>query len=75
MYDIELVKEILHQILWSAQTIIKRFASIPGYACRFGKTLISPLNTPWNRRPPLRFLVPYSACGGDEFRKEAFRCE
>jgi len=28
MYDIELVKEILHQILWSAQTIAKRFASI-----------------------------------------------
>ena len=28
MYDIELVKEILHQILWSAQTITKRFASI-----------------------------------------------
>ena len=24
MYDIELVKEILHQILWSAQTIAKR---------------------------------------------------
>ena len=23
----------------------------------------------------LRFLVPYSACDGDEFRKEAFRCE
>jgi len=28
MYDIELVKEILHQILWSAQTIAKRFTSI-----------------------------------------------
>jgi len=28
MYDIELVKEILHQILWSAQTIAKRFAPI-----------------------------------------------
>ncbi|MFQ6099678.1 MAG: DUF86 domain-containing protein [Anaerolineae bacterium] len=28
MYDIELVKEILRQILWSAQTITKRFASI-----------------------------------------------
>jgi len=28
MYDIELVKEILHQILWSAQTIAKRFSSI-----------------------------------------------
>jgi uncharacterized protein with HEPN domain len=28
MYDIELVKEILHQILWPAQTITKRFASI-----------------------------------------------
>jgi len=28
MYDIELVKEILGQILWSAQTIAKRFAPI-----------------------------------------------
>ena len=28
MYDIELVKEILHQILWSAQTITKRFVYI-----------------------------------------------
>lgn len=28
MYDIELVKEILRQILWSAQTIAKRFAPI-----------------------------------------------
>lgn len=28
MYDVELVEEILHQILWSAQTIAKRFASI-----------------------------------------------
>ena len=28
MYDIELVREILHQIRWSAQTIAKRFASI-----------------------------------------------
>lgn len=28
MYDIELVKEILHQILWSGQTITRRFASI-----------------------------------------------
>jgi len=28
MYDSELVKEILRQILWSAQTIAKRFASI-----------------------------------------------
>ncbi len=28
MYDIELVKEILHQILWSAQTVARRFASI-----------------------------------------------
>ena len=28
MYDIELVREILHQILWSAQTIAKRFVSI-----------------------------------------------
>jgi uncharacterized protein with HEPN domain len=28
MYDIELVKEILQQVLWSAQTITKRFASI-----------------------------------------------
>jgi uncharacterized protein with HEPN domain len=28
MYDIELVKEILRQILWSAQTITKRFEPI-----------------------------------------------
>ena len=28
MYNTELVKEILRQILWSAQTIAKRFASI-----------------------------------------------
>jgi hypothetical protein len=28
MYDTELVKEILRQILWSAQTIAKRFAPI-----------------------------------------------
>jgi hypothetical protein len=28
MYDRELVKEILRQILWSAQTIVKRFAPI-----------------------------------------------
>jgi len=28
MYDVELVKEILHQILKSAQTIIKRFEPI-----------------------------------------------
>ncbi len=28
MYDVELVEEILRQILWSAQTIAKRFASI-----------------------------------------------
>lgn len=28
MYDIEPVKEILRQILWSAQTIARRFASI-----------------------------------------------
>jgi len=28
MYDIELVKEILHQLLWSAQTIARRFASV-----------------------------------------------
>jgi uncharacterized protein with HEPN domain len=28
MYDIELVKEILRQVLWSAQTIGKRFAPI-----------------------------------------------
>ena len=28
MYDIELVKEILRQILWSTQTIAKRFAPI-----------------------------------------------
>ena len=28
MYDIELVKEILRQILWSAQTIARRFAPI-----------------------------------------------
>jgi len=28
MYDVELVKEILRQILWSAQTIAKRFAPI-----------------------------------------------
>jgi len=28
MYNTELVKEILRQILWSAQTVTKRFASI-----------------------------------------------
>jgi len=28
MYDRELVKEILRQILWSTQTIVKRFAPI-----------------------------------------------
>jgi len=28
MYDLELVNEILRQILWSAQTIAKRFAPI-----------------------------------------------
>jgi uncharacterized protein with HEPN domain len=28
MYDIELVKEILRQIMWPAQTITKRFASV-----------------------------------------------
>jgi uncharacterized protein with HEPN domain len=28
MYDVELVKEILGQILWSVQTIAKRFAPI-----------------------------------------------
>ena len=28
MYDTELVKEVLRQILWSAQTVTKRFASI-----------------------------------------------
>ena len=28
MYDIELVKEILRQILWSAQTITRRFVPI-----------------------------------------------
>jgi len=28
MYDVELVKEILGQILWSAQTIAKRFVPI-----------------------------------------------
>ena len=28
MYDIELVKEILCQVLWSARTIVKRFVSI-----------------------------------------------
>lgn len=28
MYDIDLVKEILRQVLWSTQTISKRFAPI-----------------------------------------------
>ncbi len=28
MYDVELVKEILAQLLWSTQTIVKRFAPI-----------------------------------------------
>jgi uncharacterized protein with HEPN domain len=28
MYDLELVKEVLNQILWSVQTIAKRFAPI-----------------------------------------------
>ncbi len=28
MYDIKLAEEILRQILWSAQTIVKRFATI-----------------------------------------------
>lgn len=29
MYDVDLVKEILHQILWASQTIARRFVSIP----------------------------------------------
>jgi len=50
MYDIELVREILRQILGATQTITRRFAPItspedfvvsPSHTCRFGKAVIA----------------------------------